>query len=251
MTNPPALTRSCPVALYDAAASHVLARCLSGSYRGSLNKLELINYPDTASRDVLAARHKALVGTLKGFDRKTVGEAIFELLNCFNQYQGKASAEDKKAMKDAIAKYVMELQHAPQIPTWACLQACDAIRLAKSEASHLSRTFPPSTIEVRALAQTYVAPVHGELQQIGDVLQGVQAPPQLSPEERKALGAKLQTLGDELRGRERQQESARERPVSSFFDNSRFILREWGRAALVECAPGVPVSRSLADKLAR
>lgn len=238
----PAVARNGEVALYDAESDKILRHCLSGSVRIG-NVLELINCPSQAARRVLSNRHKSLVQSLAGFDREVVADAVTEVLGCYSQYH--RSNMDKKSLRHVVVKYVAELHG---LPTWACVKACDSIRMGT--AANISPTYPPSTIEVKTLAQSYTAPIRSELEQIGSVLQGVKAPPQLTPDERKALGLKFQGLADEIRGRTEAVESDRPKPApSSLFDASRFILREWGSAVESVGPAGLPISKALVDRL--
>jgi hypothetical protein len=244
MTTLPAPAHRGEVTVYNPEADTILRYCLSGSTQSNGGPRELINFPGQAARRVLVERQAFLVQGLAGFNREEIADAVLEMLSCYSQYH--RTQMDKKALRQVATKYVQELQG---LPTWACRKACDAIRFGS--APNVSPTYPPSTIEVRTLAQGYTALIRGELNQIGSVLQGVKAPPQLSSEERKGLAVKFKALGDELRGHEKREDAGRA-PTNfpSVFESHRFILREWGQAAAIECMPGVPVSKTLADKLA-
>lgn len=240
-------------AAHDPECDFVLRRCMSGAYRNNGGVLELINPPTASERRILSVRQSSLVLSLSGCDKKAVGAAVGEMLLCYPQFnRGKSvSKEEKQAFREAVTKYVQELA---DLPTWACQRACDDIRLGK--APDVSQDFPPSTIRVRALAEFYLVPIKAELNQIGEIQRGIEAPPQLSPEERKALGAKFQALSNEMEDRQkvlRQDDEARRRSFARQFSSRHeaFILAEWGKERPLYAAPGMVISKSLAQKLVR
>lgn len=248
--NLPAVTRSaiCPVQLHDAESDFVLRRCMSGAYRSATGPLELINFPGDSDRAILSQRQRALMGAIGKADKIAVKDAVAAMLACFPQFHRET---DRKVLQQTIAKYVQELA---ELPTWACQRACDDIRMGK--APDVSQDFPPSTIRVRALAEFYLVPIKAELNQIGEVQRGIEAPPQLSGEERKALGAKFQALSAEMGERQKEAIQGDEGRRRSFWQqyasrHEAYVLAEYGTERPLYAAPGIPISKSLARKLVR
>lgn len=248
----PMVQRSiCPVAINDKESAGVQMLYWAGAWRPERGPIELARLPTPEHRQVLVERQRDLVTALTKFDRREVGAAVGEMLTCYSKYQlVKPSADDKKAFQETVTKFVKELQ---KIPTWACVRACAAIR--DGVAPDISLKFPPSTIEVKTLAESYLQPIKTELVAIGEILGAVKAAPVVTDEQRKEVAAKLKTFGEELRAREkvRNQEDeeirlAYQRQFAAAHE--RFITREYGAAAVVECAPGMLLSKSLVDKLA-
>lgn len=175
----------------DVETARVLDWCRSGASRREDGKLALLNPPSPRQRDLLARRHKALGVALLGHDRRMIAKAVSEMLDCYRN-----ALKPGEDAKNVTAKYVQELAG---LATWACVRACFAVRMG--EAPGVSLQFAPSTIQLRVVASSYVAPWLREATEIFEVLQAGKAAPEVTGEQRDKVGKLLAGLADEMRGR--------------------------------------------------
>lgn len=150
--------------------------------------LQIFNWPSAEQRQRMVARHQQLMAALTGHDRKVIGLAVMDLLGCYRN-----ALKPGETAKSVAVKYVQELHG---LPTWACERACVSIRLG--HAPGISLDYPPSTIALRKLVETYVAAAVREANEISEVLRAEKAHEPITPEARQELAHKLAKLADEL-----------------------------------------------------
>lgn len=165
------------------------AWCLSGAEREPGQPLRLLNVPSREQRAVLQKRHKELTTHMAQRDNSIIADAVTALLGCYRN-----ALKPGEDIRPVAAKYVKELHG---LPTWACVRACDAIRLHQYADCI---TFVPSTIRLREIAASYCATIVREATEIFDVLRGERLDVQVSAEERQRIALGFKKLSQELQG---------------------------------------------------
>ena len=187
---------------YDAAIEHVILWVRSGGhYQGS--QLLTDNLPTPADRQALGVRARALVSALKMSNVGEKAQSIGSMLACWRDTLW-GGADDPNARRKVIGKFVQEVDG---IPTWAVQRACDTIRMGNAPSKigdadlGISMAFPPSTVSVRKLAESYTNPFRKELTDIGDVLRAKKIEHAVPEAERESVKAGLTSLARDMRSR--------------------------------------------------
>lgn len=155
--------------------------------------LLMVSVPNQDERKALSVRQRQLAESMT-FDRKTVGNLIAQLLNCYPN-----PIKENETVEEVISLFVRELSIEPKVPTWAVSQAVSAVRLGQVQGVEIGKR--PSTITVRRVADSFAWKVKAEIVNIQDVLKGRPAAPQVSPAQRVDIGRRFDRLAHELRER--------------------------------------------------
>jgi hypothetical protein len=167
----------------------LIDRCMCGAQRVGTT-LQLMNFPSDRQRAMLVKRHADIAAVFTQQDRQAIGAAVSELLSCYRN--GVRMDEDAKKV---TTKYVAELR---DLPTWAIIRACDAMRLGVADQSP---DHPPSTIKIRQLAESYVTTMRREAVSISEILKAEKMKPEVPPEVRKEVGRRFGELAKEMLAR--------------------------------------------------
>lgn len=169
----------------DRGVELLIEWCMAGSQRVG-GRLMLANWPSTEERKLLQQRHKLLVGSLRSDPRK-VAAAVSDLLSSYRN-----ALRPGEDAKHVTANYAKELQ---QVPTWAVERTCSAIR-SGSYPEHAN--FPPSTIALRMIADSYVKRVHDEATRIFEIMHAERGAAPVSEANRTRVGNGLRSLSQHL-----------------------------------------------------
>lgn len=189
-TKPTTSSAALPIPAANTAADTLLRWARSGAYRraGNVGRLQLVNVPTAAQRNVLRARWTDLRNHMQNMNNQIVVAALIELFGCYRN--GLRAGEEPRTV---ALKYLRELDG---LPTWAIVRACEQIR---GGAFDELKTYPPSTIALRQIAKGYCEVPLTEMHQIAEVLQGEAAPEAISEAEKDRVHGLLRGLADELR----------------------------------------------------
>jgi hypothetical protein len=187
--HPTSSATTLPIPRTNSAADRLLRWARSGAYRtpGS-QRLQLINVPNKAERAILKARWIEVRDHMHKLDKQIVVAALIDLFGCYRN--GLKGSEDARTV---AMKYLSEMAG---LPTWAIVRACAQIR-AGTFGEHT--TYPPSTIALKQIAQSYCAVPLTEMHQIAEVLQGESAPEAVSDAEGARVASLLRDLATTLR----------------------------------------------------
>ena len=174
----------------DDRADVILRMCKNNSYR-QFGTLMMETVPSEDQREVLVRRRAELVASLT-HDRKMIGESVGEMLLGYAKYR----EMEAKEFRSTITHFVREFGLPPAVPTWAVWKACSDIRMGTAEDIDLA--FPPSTMALRRLCDSYAWAVRGELCVLNDVLAGRKASPPISAADHERIKLGLRALADEL-----------------------------------------------------
>jgi len=192
-------------------------------WRGNLQIEKAISRQDRAA---LTTRHKAISDHLLDFDKKAVAAAVLDAMTSYRSFF-KPEESDTRVKQQVVAKYVKELQG---IPTWACVRACNTIRLG--QAPGISQIHPFSAIQLRVLASSYIDRLREEAESISQLLRAEVA--SLPPDEETAKRVKLglERLGFRLRkaGEKEFAERRAKTAPSTQEANQRSVLAEYAKA---------------------
>lgn len=195
----------------------IVARALNGAEREPIphgGALLLPTMPTKAERALLQARHKAIASHLLDFDKRIVARAVADVIGCYRNF-----IKPNENPEHVIAKYVKELQG---IPTWACVRACNAIR--NLQAPSFSIVHPFSTLQLRDLAESYVARLRDEAETISRILRAKPLPPPISEEQRERIKRSFGRLAYQLRRKTDQQWRSESAPAMQWL-NARHTAR--------------------------
>lgn len=186
----------------DREADMMRAQCMSGG-EWEYGRWLMLNPPSPEVKERLQKRHRDIATNLSHHDRLAVAAAVSDVMACYRNFV-KAGENPEKV----VAKYVKELNG---IPTWACVRACDAIR--NGHAKDISLEFPFSTIQLRALAESYIKRLQDEAREISQIMLGGVLPAPASPEMRAKVGRNLARLAFKMRGDRKREDDAILKPM--------------------------------------
>ncbi len=202
----------------DREADMMRAHCMSGG-EWEYGKWLMLNPPSPEVKERLQKRHRDITTNLSHHDQHAIAAAVSDAMACYRNFI-KATEDPKKV----VAKYVKELNG---IPTWACVRACDAIR--HNQAPGISLEFPFNTMQLRALAESYIHRLQDEAREISQIMLGGILPPPATPEMRARIGRGLARLAFKMRGDIKRDDDAARKPMLARMkqETDDTILREY------------------------
>lgn len=219
----PAIPSSSGYLAHDPSVANVLGSYLSKAERIGVGQLQLPDPITKEHRAMLQARHRQIAKHFAAFDKKAIAVAVLDAATCYRNFFKSEEASIEVKMQ-VVTKYVKELQG---IPTWACLRACNVIRMG--QAPGISMVHPFSAIQLKVLAESYVERLREEATSISQVLMASVAPQPQSPEIQAKVKTALGRLAFSLGRAARKQIDAEvaERGPRLRQANQRSILAEY------------------------
>lgn len=202
----------------DREADKLRAQCMSGG-EWEYGRWLMLNPPSPETKQRLEKRHRDIATNLMHHDTKTIAAAVADVIACYRNFVKK----DEKA-SSVITKYVKELHG---IPTWACVRACDAIR--NNQAPGISLEYPFNTIQLRALAESYIKRLQDEARELSQIMLGGHLPPPAPPEARARIARGMQRLAFRLGSSIERDRRATVKPMLERMagENENTIIREY------------------------
>lgn len=198
----------------------------------------------TVDRQILSKRLGEIAPHLGPARYAKVAQAV---LSCLVGFASKnTSDEDAEVI---AAQYATMLAG---LPLWAIQRACGRFGRGEVEASevgakHLDRAFPPSSAQLRMIAEKIVRPFDNEARRIDKALKGTVMKTVVGPAERERVSAKLEGLAGEfkLKAMETESEARAVAERKVFERTQRAVISEYQAAGVEPVVDGSGMVTSL------